>query len=194
MTWSVLETQQQQHINLAHGWHYTSRRSWFKPEKISGPPLNIKTAFAGYGDSQVKDKTVARPSYLSHGDPHTGKTTSLYWNDPLNFNRRDFDGEKLISISILCYLVLDALFLLPESLLAKCQKISTVQDYIFEYSYHLGTWQWLCLSAMLTTWHWNVVCITCHSWMDSTHKRPLMRSFDGFFLVSLNTKSLLSVI
>ena len=31
-------------------------------------------------DCLVKDKTVARPSYLKHGDPHTGKTTSLYWD------------------------------------------------------------------------------------------------------------------
>ena len=29
-----------------------------------GPRLNIKTVFPGYGDSHVKDKTVARPSYL----------------------------------------------------------------------------------------------------------------------------------
>ena len=28
------------------------------------PRLNIKTIFPGYGDSHVKDKTVARPSYL----------------------------------------------------------------------------------------------------------------------------------
>ena len=30
----------------------------------SGPRLNIKTVFPWYGDSHVKDKTVARPSYL----------------------------------------------------------------------------------------------------------------------------------
>ena len=35
-----------------------------------------------YGDSHVKDKTVARLSYLSHGDPYNGKTTSLYWDAP----------------------------------------------------------------------------------------------------------------
>ena len=29
-----------------------------------GPHLNIKTVFSRYGDSHVKDKTVARPSYL----------------------------------------------------------------------------------------------------------------------------------
>ena len=29
-----------------------------------GGCLNIKTVFPGYGDSHVKDKTVARPSYL----------------------------------------------------------------------------------------------------------------------------------
>ena len=37
----------------------------------------------GYGDSHVKDKTVARPSYLSHGDPYTGKAIFLYWDGPL---------------------------------------------------------------------------------------------------------------
>ena len=32
--------------------------------KATWPRLNIKTAFPRYGDSHVKDKTVARPSYL----------------------------------------------------------------------------------------------------------------------------------
>ena len=50
-----------------------------------GPRLNIKTVFPRYGDSHVKDKTVARPSYLLHGDPYAGKTTSLYWDGPLVF-------------------------------------------------------------------------------------------------------------
>ena len=31
---------------------------------LSGPRLNIKTVFPRYVDSYVKDKTVARPSYL----------------------------------------------------------------------------------------------------------------------------------
>ena len=47
-----------------------------------GPRLNIKTVFPMYEDSNVKDKTVARPSYLKHGDPYTGKMTSLYWDGP----------------------------------------------------------------------------------------------------------------
>ena len=34
----------------------------------------------------VKDKTIARLSYLSHGEPYTGKTTSLYWDGPQYFN------------------------------------------------------------------------------------------------------------
>ena len=53
------------------------------PEKNPGLRLNIKTVFSRYGDSHVKDKTVGRPSYLYHGDPYTGKTTSLYWDGPL---------------------------------------------------------------------------------------------------------------
>ena len=34
-------------------------------------------------DSHVKDKTVVRPSYLWHGDPYTGKETTLYGDGPL---------------------------------------------------------------------------------------------------------------
>ena len=49
----------------------------------AGPHLNIKTIFPRYGDFHVKDKTVVGPSYLKHGDPYTGKTTSLYWDGPL---------------------------------------------------------------------------------------------------------------
>ena len=52
-------------------------------EELSGPHINTKTVFPRYGDSHVKDKKVARPSYLWHGDPYTGKTTSLYWDSPL---------------------------------------------------------------------------------------------------------------
>ena len=33
-------------------------------DKDSGARFNIKTVFPRYGDSHVKDKTVARPSYL----------------------------------------------------------------------------------------------------------------------------------
>ena len=44
--------------------------------------LNIKTAFLRYGDSHVKDKTVVRPSYLSHGDPYTRKTTYFILRRP----------------------------------------------------------------------------------------------------------------
>ena len=40
-----------------------------------------------YVDSRVKDKTVTNPSYLEHGYPYTGKTTSLYWDGPLLANR-----------------------------------------------------------------------------------------------------------
>ena len=48
----------------------------------SGPHLNIKIVFPKYGDSHGKDKTVARPSYLYHGDPYTDKMTSFYWDSP----------------------------------------------------------------------------------------------------------------
>ena len=35
-----------------------------------------------YGDSHVKDKTVARPSHIQHGYPYTGKTAFLYKGGP----------------------------------------------------------------------------------------------------------------
>ena len=40
------------------------RRGITNTEVGSEPRLNIKTVFPKYGDSHVKDKTVARPSYL----------------------------------------------------------------------------------------------------------------------------------
>ena len=42
-------------------------------------------------NSNVKDKTVARPSYLKHGDPYIGKTTYLYWDGHSVFPASDFD-------------------------------------------------------------------------------------------------------
>ena len=33
-----------------------------------------------YGDSHVKDKMVARLSYLKHEDPYSGKMISLHWD------------------------------------------------------------------------------------------------------------------
>ena len=51
----------------------------------TGPCLNIKTVFPRYGDSHVKDKMVARQSYLKHGDPYTVKKTSLYWDGMLPY-------------------------------------------------------------------------------------------------------------
>ena len=50
------------------------------PCREPGPRLNIKTIFPRYGDFHIKDKTVVRPSYIQHGDPYTGKATSLYWD------------------------------------------------------------------------------------------------------------------
>ena len=44
-----------------------------------------------YGDSHVKDQTVASLSYLQHRDPYTGKTTSLYWDGPQVSNINQYD-------------------------------------------------------------------------------------------------------
>ena len=46
-------------------------------------PYPYKHRLSQAWDFRVKDKTVARPSYLWYGDLNTGKTTSLYWDDPL---------------------------------------------------------------------------------------------------------------
>ena len=37
--------------------------------------LDTKTGFSMHGDFHIRNKSVARPSYLSHGDLCTGKTT-----------------------------------------------------------------------------------------------------------------------
>ena len=55
---------------------------WCYRTMPSGPRLNIKIVFPRYGDSHVKDKTVARLSYLWHGDPYASKKTRLYWDSP----------------------------------------------------------------------------------------------------------------
>ena len=68
----------------------------FCRRKISGSRLNIKTVFPSYGDSHVKDKTVAKLSYLKHGDPYMDKTTSLYWNAPplVTYDRNIFSCDQ----------------------------------------------------------------------------------------------------
>ena len=54
-----------------HGW------------KVSQLGLSqYKDGFSGYENCQYKHKTVVRRSYLSNGDPYTGKTTSLYADGP----------------------------------------------------------------------------------------------------------------
>ena len=42
--------------------------------------LNIKMSSYQYSDPHVKNKTVSRPSYLKHGNPHPCKRRSLYWD------------------------------------------------------------------------------------------------------------------
>ena len=46
------------------------------------PRLIKMTVVPRYGDPHVKDKTVARPSFLWHGDPDTGYTKFIYWDGP----------------------------------------------------------------------------------------------------------------
>ena len=54
-----------------------------------GSHLNIKMSSYQYRDPHVKDKTVSRPSYLQHGNPHTWERRSLYW-----------DGTQITSFKI----------------------------------------------------------------------------------------------
>ena len=50
---------------------------------LTWAPSQYKGRLSVYGDSHVKDKTVARPSYFYHGDPYTGKAASSYWDGTL---------------------------------------------------------------------------------------------------------------
>ena len=84
MVADVLVPNRQQDINNHHAdFNGTTVCRSLEALQIPGPRLNIKTIFPRYGDSHVKDKTVVRPSFLKHGDPYTGKTTSLYLDGPL---------------------------------------------------------------------------------------------------------------
>ena len=64
------------------------------------PCLNIKDVFPSYGDFPVKDKTVARPSYLWHGDTHTGKTTYLYWDGHQNLKSKWMKPKTKTAITV----------------------------------------------------------------------------------------------
>ena len=50
--------------------------------KAARAPSQYKDRLYQVWDSRLEVKTVARPSYLLHGDTYTGKTTSLYWDSP----------------------------------------------------------------------------------------------------------------
>ena len=57
------------------------RSSWnklFYRYGHSGGCLNIKMSSYQYRNPHVKEKTVLRPSYLKHGNPHTWERRSLY--------------------------------------------------------------------------------------------------------------------
>ena len=69
-------------------------------EMHSGGRLNIKMLSYQYRDPHVKDKTVSRPSYLYHGNPHTWERQSLYW-----------DGVQLLSRDICVQPLFEAHFL-----------------------------------------------------------------------------------
>ena len=46
----------------------------------TGSRLSIKMSSYQNMDPHVKDKTVSRPSYLEHGNPHACERRSLYWD------------------------------------------------------------------------------------------------------------------
>ena len=53
-----------------------SFKIWWR-SKLPGDHLSIKMSSYQYRDHHVKDKTVSRPSYLWHGNPHTRKTVFI---------------------------------------------------------------------------------------------------------------------
>ena len=46
-------------------------------------PSQYKERISGYADFHYKDKAIVRPSYLYNWNSYTGKTTSLYRDEPL---------------------------------------------------------------------------------------------------------------
>ena len=69
-------------------WCHSYMAMWLwqlKDHRTPSQLVIIKTVFPRYGNFCVKNKTVARLSFLWHGDPYTGKTTSLCWNSPQLF-------------------------------------------------------------------------------------------------------------
>ena len=62
-----------------------------------GRCLNIKMQSYQYRDSHVKDKTVSRPSYLKHGNPHTWERPSLYWDGAQVFLTQERRGYLCVS-------------------------------------------------------------------------------------------------
>ena len=61
---AILQSGQSVMVDVATGAGSSTREMVGLSHQLSGPRLNIKTVFPRYGDSHVKDKTVARPSYL----------------------------------------------------------------------------------------------------------------------------------
>ena len=106
-----------------------------------------KTVFPRYGDSHVKDKTVARPSYLLHGNPYTG----LYGpRCPLSPNR----PINLISLSLSLWE--DDIFILRRPLVLagpQCNMtwLSLPMDVISAYGWPLK-WLNVALTCYICQW------------------------------------------
>ena len=68
--------------------------------------FQYKDSLSQVRDSHVKDKAVAIPSYLWHGDPYTSKTTSLYWDPPPPPFLQAYDKKNYcaccMQVSIIC--------------------------------------------------------------------------------------------
>ena len=60
--------------------NYVSALQQYCIKTQSGGRLNIKMSSYQYRNPNVKDKTVSRPPYLEHGNPHTWERRSLYWD------------------------------------------------------------------------------------------------------------------
>ena len=58
-----------------------------------------KDDLSWYGDSYIKDKRVARPYFLKHGDSCSSKTASLYWDTQ---SGPKCGLEKIENVAMIC--------------------------------------------------------------------------------------------
>ena len=80
---------------------WTANTCRFHP-RAPGPRLNMKKPSYRFRNSQVRDKTVSRTSYLQHRNAHTWGRRNLYWGAALVLkwlaaNWTEWDGTNKIA-------------------------------------------------------------------------------------------------